>query len=74
MAYLELGDEQLDMYQVQEKLAPYMNIETFEGGHHRLAYPSRLNDLIMKIYKNIWLKLMQIAYFSSANFLITSNP
>jgi len=51
MAYLELGDEQLDMYQVQEKLAPYMNIETFEGGHHRLAYPSRLNDLIMKIYK-----------------------
>lgn len=22
MAYLELGDEQLDMYQVQEKLAP----------------------------------------------------
>ncbi|CAI3101995.1 hypothetical protein MWMV2_MWMV2_00966 [Acinetobacter oleivorans] len=51
MAYLELGDEQLDMYQVQEKLAPYMNIETFEGGHHRLAYPSRINDLIIKIYK-----------------------
>ncbi|HFG6988725.1 YqiA/YcfP family alpha/beta fold hydrolase [Acinetobacter baumannii] len=51
MAYLELGDEQLDMYQVQEKLSPYMTVETYDGGHHRLAYPSRLNDLITKIHK-----------------------
>ncbi|MFY6462627.1 esterase, partial [Acinetobacter baumannii] len=25
--------------------------ETYDGGHHRLAYPSRLNDLITKIHK-----------------------
>lgn len=49
-------DEQLDMYQVQEKLSPYMTIETYDGGHHRLAYPSRLNDLITKIHKNILLE------------------
>ncbi|MCW1259398.1 esterase, partial [Acinetobacter baumannii] len=24
---------------------------TYDGGHHRLAYPSRLNDLITKIHK-----------------------
>lgn len=46
IAYIELGDEVLDMYQVFEQLNPYMQIETVEGGHHRLAQPENLNRLI----------------------------
>ena len=46
IAYIELGDEVLDMYQVAEQLEPYMQVETVEGGHHRLAQPENLNRLI----------------------------
>jgi predicted esterase YcpF (UPF0227 family) len=46
IAYIELGDEVLDMYKVFEQLDPYMQIETVEGGHHRLAQPENLNRLI----------------------------
>lgn len=49
LAYLELGDELLDMHNTQEFLENYMDVETFEQGHHRLLYPERLNDLIFKI-------------------------
>ena len=51
MAYLELGDEQLDMYQVQAQLQSYMAIESIDGGHHRLAYPARINELISRFYQ-----------------------
>ena len=57
MAYLELGDEQLDMYQVQEKLSPYMTIETYDGGHHRLAYPFVLMISLLKFIKIFCLNL-----------------
>jgi len=46
IAYIELGDEILDMYAVVEQLNPYMQVETVEGGHHRLAQPENLNQLI----------------------------
>lgn len=46
IAYLELGDEILDMYAVMAQLEPYMQIEAFEGGHHRLVQPEHLNHLI----------------------------
>ena len=46
IAYIELGDEVLNMYRVAEQLEPYMQVETVEGGHHRLAQPENLNRLI----------------------------
>ncbi|OTG76944.1 YqiA/YcfP family alpha/beta fold hydrolase [Acinetobacter terrae] len=46
IAYLELGDEILDMYAVQEQLEPYMIVQALEGGHHRLASPENINGLI----------------------------
>ena len=46
IAYLELGDELLDMYKVLEQLESYMQIEAVEGGHHRLVQPENLNHLI----------------------------
>ena len=46
IAYLELGDEILDMYAVQEQLEPYMIVQALEGGHHRLSSPENINGLI----------------------------
>lgn len=46
IAYIELGDEILNMYDVAQQLEPFMLVETFEGGHHRLAQPDNLNRLI----------------------------
>ena len=46
IAYLELGDEILDMYAVLEQLEPYMIVQALEGGHHRLASPENINELI----------------------------
>ena len=46
IAYIELGDEVLDMYATTSFLEPYMQVEAIEGGHHRLAAPERLNALI----------------------------
>lgn len=53
LAYLELGDEILDMYAAQSQLEDYMQVETFEGGHHRLAYPERINPLILQIEQHL---------------------
>ena len=50
IAYLELGDEVLDMYAVKEQLEPYMLVQAVEGGHHRLASPENLNDLIQHLH------------------------
>lgn len=49
LAYLELDDEILDMHAAQNFLENYMEVESFAGGNHRLVYPERLNDLILKI-------------------------
>ena len=46
IAYLELGDEILDMYATQAQLEPHMMIQSVEGGHHRLACPENINALI----------------------------
>ncbi len=46
MAYLELGDEILDMYQTQQQLESYMLVEAVEGGHHRLLKPEQVNHVI----------------------------
>ena len=53
LAYLELGDEIIDMYQIAEKLESFMELECLEGGHHRLEYPEKINDLIFKIAKSM---------------------
>ncbi len=49
LAYLELGDEMLDMHNVQEQLEDYMQIQAIEGGHHRLENPENINMLIQQI-------------------------
>ena len=46
IAYIELGDEVLDMYATTAFLEPYMQVDAVEGGHHRLAAPEHLNQLI----------------------------
>ncbi len=56
MAYLELGDEQLDMYQVQEKLSPYMTIETYDGSIIVLLILLVLMISLPKFIKNILLE------------------
>lgn len=53
MAYLELGDEILDMNQVLAQLEPFMLIETFAGGHHRLEHPENTNSLIEQVSKQL---------------------
>lgn len=53
MAYLELGDEILDMYAVQQQLEPYMLVESIDGGHHRLACPENINIVIQHMQKYI---------------------
>src|SRR5690606_21592924 len=53
LAYLELGDEMLDMHNVQEQLEDYMHIQAVEGGHHRLKNPENLNLLIQQIEQTI---------------------
>jgi len=52
LAYLELGDEILDMHAAQEQLEDYMQIQALEGGHHRLICPENLNGLIRQIEQN----------------------
>lgn len=46
IAYIELGDESLNMYDIQNVLEDYMIVDSIEGGHHRLENPSKLNILI----------------------------
>jgi len=48
-AYLELGDEILDMHTVQTQLEDYMQIQAVDGGHHRLEHPEQINTLIQEI-------------------------
>src|SRR5690606_19254271 len=35
MAYIELGDEIMDIHAIQSQLGDYIQIETLHGGHHR---------------------------------------
>lgn len=53
MAYLELGDEILDMHQTLDVLESYMPIISIDGGRHQLEFPERLNELIQQIYLQI---------------------
>ena len=46
IAYIELGDEILDMYAVVEQSESFMQVDAFEGGQHRLVQPENLNRLI----------------------------
>lgn len=48
-AYIELGDELFDMRQIADQLESFMQVESIEGGHHRLEYPEKLNLLIYKL-------------------------
>lgn len=52
MAYIELGDEVLDMHATKEFLENYIQIQSIEGGHHRLEQPEKINDLILEIEKS----------------------
>lgn len=49
LAYIELGDEILDMHAVQAFLENYMQVESHPGGHHRLLHPEQMNALIQQI-------------------------
>ena len=51
LAYLELGDEILDMHAAQAFLENYMQTSTFESGHHRLLHPENINSCIQQIEK-----------------------
>ena len=53
MAYLELGDEILDMHQIQDRLESFMPIVSIKDGRHQLEYPDRLNELIQQIQLQI---------------------
>ncbi|WP_374663096.1 YqiA/YcfP family alpha/beta fold hydrolase [Acinetobacter sp.] len=55
-AYLELGDEVLDMHIVQEQLEDYMQVAAIEGGHHRLNTPENINKLIQQIEQAFLIK------------------
>lgn len=48
-AYIELGDELLDMRQTADQLESFMQVESIEGGHHRLEHPEKINLLIQKL-------------------------
>lgn len=50
-AYIERGDEILDMQATEAFLENYMQVEHFSGGHHRLAHPERINALVVQIEK-----------------------
>ena len=52
MAYIELGDEVLNMHTTKEFLENYIHIQSIEGGHHRLEQPEKINDLILEIEKS----------------------
>ena len=45
-AYIELGDEILDMPATAEFLENFLHVYCVEGGHHRLAQPKQINQLI----------------------------
>ena len=49
LAYLELGDEILDMHAAQAFLENYMQTSTVESGHHRLLHPENINSCIQQI-------------------------
>jgi uncharacterized protein len=53
LAYIELGDEVLNMHATQEQLENYMQVETYHGGHHGLEKPENLNELIHQIAHSI---------------------
>lgn len=48
-AYLELGDEVLNMHEIKEHLENYMPITTVNTGHHQLEHPENMNPLIEQI-------------------------
>lgn len=50
-AYIELGDEQYDMYQTADLLESFMHVDCITGGSHTLAKPEKINELIEKIEK-----------------------
>ena len=52
IAYIERGDEILDMYEAEKQLEDYMQVQVMDGGHHRLQYPENINDLIQHIELN----------------------
>lgn len=48
-AYIELGDEILDMHVIADRLESFMQVEAIDGGHHRLARPENINKWIQQI-------------------------
>lgn len=53
MAYLELGDEILDMHGTKAFLENYMYLHCIEQGNHRLKHPENLNLLIANLEKTL---------------------
>ncbi|OTG87574.1 esterase [Acinetobacter sp. ANC 4558] len=48
-AYLELGDEILNIHEIKEYLENYMPITIMNAGHHQLEQPENMNQLIQQI-------------------------
>lgn len=46
LAYIELGDEVLNMHETKAMLEQFMFIKTYAGGYHRLEHPENINPLI----------------------------
>lgn len=55
-AYLELGDEILNMHEIKEHLENYMPITSVNEGHHQLQHPENMNPLIHQIEKSYFQK------------------
>ncbi|UUS64433.1 MULTISPECIES: YqiA/YcfP family alpha/beta fold hydrolase [unclassified Acinetobacter] len=52
IAYIERGDEILDMFEAEKQLEDYMQVQVMDGGHHRLQCPENINDLIQHLELN----------------------
>lgn len=49
IAYIELGDEIIDMHSTSDLLELFMPVESIIGGHHQIENPERINQLIQSL-------------------------
>ncbi|SDC04259.1 YqiA/YcfP family alpha/beta fold hydrolase [Acinetobacter boissieri] len=61
LAYIELGDEVLNMHETKALLEQFMFIKTYWGGYHRLEHPENLNPLIDFFLDNHLMSNIQLA-------------
>lgn len=52
LAYIELGDEIIDMHSTSDLLELFMPVESIIGGHHHIENPERVNQLIQTLMQS----------------------